>query len=68
MDQISDQQHSWGYEDGPWKGPGPPLLVAADFFYLCFIGSVGFDDHLTDSSFASILIASARYAKQNCLS
>jgi len=20
-----------GYEDGPWKGPGPPLLVAADF-------------------------------------
>jgi hypothetical protein len=22
---------SWGYEDGPWKGPGPPLLVAADF-------------------------------------
>jgi hypothetical protein len=22
---------SWGYEDGPWKAPGPPLLVAADF-------------------------------------
>jgi hypothetical protein len=22
---------SWGYEDGPWKGPGPPLLVVADF-------------------------------------
>ena len=21
----------WGYEDGPWKGPGPPLLGAADF-------------------------------------
>jgi len=20
-----------GYEDGPWKGLGPPLLVAADF-------------------------------------
>ena len=20
-----------GYEDGPWKGPGLPLLVAADF-------------------------------------
>ena len=19
-----------GYEDGPWKGPGPPLLGAAD--------------------------------------
>jgi len=22
---------SWGYEGGPWKGPGPPLLVTADF-------------------------------------
>jgi len=21
---------SWGYEDGPWQGPGPPLLGAAD--------------------------------------
>jgi hypothetical protein len=21
----------WGYEDGPWKEPGPPLLGAADF-------------------------------------
>ena len=29
--KISDHQQSWGYEDGPWKGPGPPLLVAADF-------------------------------------
>jgi hypothetical protein len=29
--EISDHQQSWGYEDGPWKGPGPPLLVAADF-------------------------------------
>ena len=29
--QISDHQQSWGYEDGPWKGPGLPLLVAADF-------------------------------------
>ena len=49
--KISDHQQSWGYEDGPWKGPGPPLLVAADFlkfFDLCFIGSVGFDDHLID--------------------
>jgi hypothetical protein len=27
---ISDHQQSWGYEDGPRKGPGPPLLVAAD--------------------------------------
>jgi len=29
--KISDHQRSWGYEDGPWKGPEPPLLVAADF-------------------------------------
>jgi hypothetical protein len=28
---ISDQQQSWGYEDGPWKGPEPPLLVTADY-------------------------------------
>ena len=21
-----------GYEDGPWKGLGPPLLMAADFY------------------------------------
>jgi len=30
---ISDHQQSWGYEDGPWKGPGPPLLVAADYLH-----------------------------------
>jgi len=38
--------------------------VAADFlnfFDLCFIGSVGFDDHLIDSSLASILFASASF-------
>ena len=29
--KISDHQQSWGYEDGPWKGPGSPLLAAADF-------------------------------------
>jgi hypothetical protein len=28
---ISDHRQSWGYEDGPWKRPGPPLLVIADF-------------------------------------
>jgi len=28
---ISDHQQSWGYADGPWKGPGPPLLAVADF-------------------------------------
>jgi hypothetical protein len=36
--------------------------VAADFlifFNPCFIGSVGLDDHWTDSSLASILFASA---------
>jgi hypothetical protein len=31
------------------------------FFDLCFIGSVGFDDYLTDSSLASILFASAGF-------
>jgi len=49
--KISDHQQNWGYEDGPWKGPGPSLLVAADFkkfFNLCFIGHVGFDEHRTD--------------------
>jgi hypothetical protein len=31
IDLISDHQKSWGYKDGPSKGPGaPPLLVAAD--------------------------------------
>ena len=38
--KISDHLQSWGYEDGPWKGLGPPLLVAADFlkriFYILF--------------------------------
>jgi len=29
--EISDHQQSWGYEEGPWKEPGPSLLVAADF-------------------------------------
>ena len=29
--KISGPQQRWGYEDGPWKGPGPPLLGAADF-------------------------------------
>ena len=29
---ISDPQQRWGYEDGPWKGLGSPLLVAADFY------------------------------------
>jgi len=28
---ISNHQQSWGHEDGPWKGPRPSLLVAADF-------------------------------------
>ena len=33
MQQISDHQQSWGYEDGPWKGPRPSLLVAADLIH-----------------------------------
>ena len=28
--RISDHQQSWRDEDGPWKRPRPPLLVAAD--------------------------------------
>ena len=62
--KISDHQQSWGYEDGSWKGPGPPLLGDADFlifFNLYFIGSIGFDDHLTDSSLASVLFVSASF-------
>ena len=31
--KISDHQQSWGYEDGPWKEPGPSLLVAADLIH-----------------------------------
>jgi hypothetical protein len=31
--QISDHQQSWGYEDGSWKGPGPPLLGDADLIH-----------------------------------
>jgi len=27
----SDPQQGWGYEDGPWKGPGPSLPVTTDF-------------------------------------
>ncbi len=23
LTKISDHQQSWGYEEGPWKGPGP---------------------------------------------
>jgi len=31
--KISDPPQSWRYEDGPWKGPGPPLLAAADLIH-----------------------------------
>jgi len=31
--RISGHQQSWEYEDGPWKGPGPPPLVAADLIH-----------------------------------
>ena len=43
-----------GVWEWPWNGPGSPPLVAADFlnefFDLCFIEPVGFDDDVTDSS------------------
>ena len=29
--KISDHLQSCGYGDDPWKAPGPPLLVPADF-------------------------------------
>jgi len=38
-----------------------PLIFFKIFFYLCFIGPVGFDEHWTDSSLASILFASASF-------
>jgi hypothetical protein len=28
--EISDHHQSWGYEDGAWKEPEPPPLLAAD--------------------------------------
>jgi hypothetical protein len=28
---VKSATTSWGYEDGPWKRPGPSLLGAADF-------------------------------------
>jgi hypothetical protein len=34
--KINGHQLSWGYEDGPWKGPGPPLLAASDFIKRIF--------------------------------
>jgi hypothetical protein len=34
-------------------------LIFYFFFNPCFIGSIGFDDHFTESSLASILFASA---------
>jgi len=34
--EISDHQQSWGYEDGPWKGPEPALLVVADLVEALF--------------------------------
>jgi hypothetical protein len=32
------------------------------FFALCFVGTVGFDNQLTDSSLASILFVSAGFS------
>jgi hypothetical protein len=30
---ICDHQQSWGDDDGPWKGTGPPLLGDADLIH-----------------------------------
>jgi hypothetical protein len=47
----------------PGRGRGHlvwwPLISI--FFNLCFIGSVGFDDHSNDESLASILFVSASF-------
>jgi hypothetical protein len=49
----------------PGRGPGHlcwwPLIFKKNFLISLFIGSVGFDDHLSDSSLATILFASASY-------
>jgi hypothetical protein len=45
--QISDHQQSWGYEDGPWKGPGPPLLVVADFSAIRVFSQTSINAHTT---------------------
>jgi hypothetical protein len=29
LQAISDHQQCWGYEESPWKEPGPSLLVIA---------------------------------------
>ena len=38
--RISDHQQSWRYEDGPWKGPGPPcglpLIFKKNFLSLFY--------------------------------
>ena len=39
FEESATTQQSWGYEDGPCKGPGLSLLVVADFlkfFYSLF--------------------------------
>jgi hypothetical protein len=55
---ISDHQQSWGFEEGPWKGWKPPLLVVADFkenfFDLFFNRSIGVEGYSTDSSMVII--------------
>ena len=41
---------------------GWPLIFKKEFFDLCFIGSVGFGDHLTNLLLATTLFASAGVA------
>ena len=51
----------WGW---PLEGAGASSAGGRwflKFFYLCFIGPVGFDEHWPDESLASILFASASF-------
>jgi hypothetical protein len=58
---ISDHHQAGGMRMAPGRGRGHlcwGALIFSFFLISVFIGSIGFDDHLTDSSLASILVAS----------
>ena len=69
--QSATTSKAGGMKMAPGRGRGHlrwwPLIFKF-FFNLYFIGSVGFDDHLTDSSLASILFASASFGGGGCSS
>ena len=68
--QISDHQQSWGMRMAPGRGRGHlcwwPLIFKKNFLNLCFIGSVGFGDHLTDLLLATTLFVSAIFGSGCC--